>query len=335
MASDPAPDSPPAVLPTLPTEIWQRIIAFASGPPSFDSPTRQPLLARCSLVNRTWQHWTQKQLFKEPTLSSWEQAQSFERVLAEEHDKSCNEKVDLPRPLGAAVRVLRLGTEWGALEQDKGGAKYQLDLLLQHCTSLDALFIGLCAVHLWEVSFASSGFSGFSLPNVRHLTMLDVCRIFCDVEAVYADTKLPSPDKLAITSYSPGLPFDNLHLYTSLAFVHAPVETLRVPGTLDLLPPSLRFLRITSGHFFGSDFLTPFFVAHPDALPKLEDRILPMRLQTAAAFVELRAWAGAMGVRLTWEKDEEGPGTAHDEGFWSVVRRVEKTLEREARDASE
>ncbi|GAA5867469.1 hypothetical protein JCM1840_002148 [Sporobolomyces johnsonii] len=59
-----------------------------------------------------------------------------------------------------------------------------------------------------------------------------------------------------------------------------------------------------------------------------------MRLQTSAGFVSLRAWAEAKGVRLTWEKDDKSWGSAHDEGFWTVVRRVDTTLEREARDAS-
>lgn len=97
------------------------------------------------------------------------------------------------------------------------------------------------------------------------------------------------------------------------------------------LPSSLRFLRITSGHFFGSDYLTPYFLSHPSAFPQLEELILPMRLRAASSFEPLREWAKAKRVRIEWEKDEESPGTVCIRGFWEVVERVEALVEREKR----
>ncbi|GAA5831305.1 hypothetical protein JCM5353_008551, partial [Sporobolomyces roseus] len=93
---------------------------------------------------------------------------------------------------------------------------------------------------------------------------------------------------------------------------------------LSYLPSSLRFLRITSGHFFGSDYLTPYFLSHPSAFPQLEELILPMRLRAASSFETLREWAKEKRVRTEWEKDEESPGTVWDRGFWEVVERVER-----------
>ncbi|GAA5867471.1 hypothetical protein JCM1840_002149 [Sporobolomyces johnsonii] len=158
-------------------------------------------------------------------------------------------------------------------------------------------------------------------------------RIFPNVVAVRGRTGLPSPEECTITSWSPVYYYDDLHLHTSLVFVCLPVNDSRMESMLNHLPPSLRFL-LDTGDFFGSDFFMPYSLAHPNALPNLEELILPMRLQTSAGFVSLRAWAEAKGVRLTWEKDDKSWGSAHDEGFWTVVRRVDTTLEREARDAS-
>ncbi|GAA5882733.1 hypothetical protein JCM1840_005604 [Sporobolomyces johnsonii] len=142
----------------------------------------------------------------------------------------------------------------------------------------------------------------FFVSNICHLTMDDVScdfvssslaygafsHIFSDVAAVHGRTELPPPEKCTITSWSHGYYYDDLHRYTSLVFTHFSVENSRLQGMLDRLPPLLCFLRITRHHFFSTDVLMPYFLAHPDAFPKLEELILPMRLQTAALFADLR-----------------------------------------------
>lgn len=116
-----------------------------------------------------------------------------------------------------------------------------------------------------------------------------------------------------------------------LILVHFDVEMLRssIAEAFKALPTTLRFLRVTAGHFFGSDVLTPGLTAHRHRLTRLEELILPLRLQTGAAFQELREWTAREGVRIRYERDEEGQGTVWDEGWWRCVRRVEALVETE------
>ncbi|GAA5838032.1 hypothetical protein JCM11251_006829 [Rhodosporidiobolus azoricus] len=106
-------------------------------------------------------------------------------------------------------------------------------------------------------------------------------------------------------------------------------EDMRRMQAMRNVPPSVRFLRFTSGHFFGSDFLTPFLSSSDNHLKKLEELVLPMRLSTGAAYEELREWCKKEGVRVVYEKDEEGEGTMWEARFWQCVRRWEKEVEQE------
>ncbi|GAA6013361.1 hypothetical protein JCM10207_000868 [Rhodosporidiobolus poonsookiae] len=122
---------------------------------------------------------------------------------------------------------------------------------------------------------------------------------------------------------------------SELIFLSCPAGALRTfdhANPLSHLPSTLRSLRLTSGHFFGNDFLTPFLASPDNTLSALEELILPMRLSTGLAFEALRSWAAQKGVRIVWEKDEEGQGTLHDELFWCAVQRWEKKIEMEERE---
>jgi hypothetical protein len=85
-----------------------------------------------------------------------------------------------------------------------------------------------------------------------------------------------------------------------LLLFHCSVEHLRNPSSFDALPSSLRYLRVTSGHFFGSDVLTPGLRSNEARLTNLEELILPLRLSTAAAFEGLRGWAREKGLQIRW-----------------------------------
>ncbi|GAA6030945.1 hypothetical protein JCM8097_008950 [Rhodosporidiobolus ruineniae] len=118
-----------------------------------------------------------------------------------------------------------------------------------------------------------------------------------------------------------------------LVLFSCPAEALRgkpyvaerhgVGAYLGGLPSSLRALRLTAGHFFGSDFLTPFLSSPSNRLRALEELILPLRVSTGAAFEGLRSWAGREGVRIVWERDEDGLGSMEDARWWAHVRRWE------------
>ncbi|GAA5984482.1 hypothetical protein JCM11641_006998 [Rhodosporidiobolus odoratus] len=119
----------------------------------------------------------------------------------------------------------------------------------------------------------------------------------------------------------------------SLDFFSCPAELLRPEGQLSNLPRTLRVLRLTSGHFFGSDFLTPFLSSTANHLSQLEELILPMRVSTGAAYGALKEWASESGIKITWERDEAGQGTLHDEPFWRVVERLEGQAEKQEKVA--
>lgn len=142
---------------------------------------------------------------------------------------------------------------------------------------------------------------------------------------------LPPLKALSLRNSDATVNWDSLQ---GLLLFHCDVEFIRNPSSFDALPPSLRYLRVTSGHFFGSDFLTPGLRSQEARLSNLEELILPLRLSTAAVFEELRSWARGDGPRIRWERDEEGQGTLWDEGFWDCVRRMEAT-EREEREKAE
>lgn len=136
---------------------------------------------------------------------------------------------------------------------------------------------------------------------------------------------LPPLEAFSLRNRDATIDRDSVH---GLLLFHCDVEFLRNPSSFDDLPSSLRYLRVTSGHFFGSDVLTPGLRSQEARLSNLEELILPLRLSTAAAFERLRSWAREKGLRIRWEKDEEGQGTVWDEGFWECVRRME-AMERE------
>lgn len=120
-------------------------------------------------------------------------------------------------------------------------------------------------------------------------------------------------------------------LLARVALLHVEVESLRPDDAFTKLPPTLRFLRVTSGHFFGSDVVTPGLKRERKRLALLEELILPLRLESASAFDELREWTKEEGVRIRYEADERGQGSVNDERFWRSVRRVEAVLTEEAR----
>jgi len=218
---------------------------------------------------------------------------------------------------------------------------------------------GLRQLHVWDSNFLRTYFppqglldtSSNCLENLKHLTledsMLNHPPLSRDIPKTFPFHLTPNltalnghhsipPNLSFLVSYSPNCRLDALIETPLLFFSSHSTQLCPHPGEndqpLSYLPSSLRFLRVTSGHFFGCDYLTPYFLSHPRSLPNLEELILPMRLRAAGAFENLREWAKARGVRIAWEKDEESPGTVWDKGFWEVVERVEEIVEREKRE---
>jgi hypothetical protein len=222
---------------------------------------------------------------------------------------------------------------------------------------------GLRTLYIWDSTIEQPANPGSNerplfLPHLRYLFLDDVA-LNSMPSPIFTHHALPSLAALVATRTLTTTPFgparidlvalmerDTLHAISiregvfhhrysqnHVNLLHCDVEQLRQPSAFNDLPTSLRFLRITSGHFFGSDILTPSLRQHRPRLVHLEELILPLRLETAAAFGPLRAWAKREGIRITYERDEEGQGTAYDEGFWTCVRRVERIVEEEERRA--
>ncbi|GAA6008128.1 hypothetical protein JCM11491_001895 [Sporobolomyces phaffii] len=206
--------------------------------------------------------------------------------------------------LAQLVKTLRIGNEFEDLGGDPHGDRFELAELLSRLDSLETLFLGRLR-----------RLSPMALFQASKLESLHIW----DCEFVPVPPSDPRPVLERIKS--------------SIAFLSCWIDDLR--PTLDstplsYLPRSLRFLRIVSGHFFGRDFLTPYLSTNrASELPLLEELILPQRLSTSAAFEALREWATESGVRITYERDEERPGSVWDRGFWQIVDRVERQLEEE------
>ncbi|GAA5886527.1 hypothetical protein JCM6882_001675 [Rhodosporidiobolus microsporus] len=161
-------------------------------------------------------------------------------------------------------------------------------------------------------------------PTIRYLHALPLPTQLFGVEG--ADPQI-TEGELALGAVTKG----QLNCGSPILGFSCTAEELRRRDGLKRLPPSLRFLRLTSGHFFGRDFLTPFLSSSSarNHLIKLEELVLPMRVSTGAAYEDLRAWARGNGVRVVWERDEEGMGTMWEGGFWECVRRWEGVVARE------
>ncbi|ORY45849.1 hypothetical protein BCR35DRAFT_311075 [Leucosporidium creatinivorum] len=341
-------------LPSLPLELVQLILDFAVPPPGYGEWTeRKSILHAFALVSRRWRETYQPQLFGDVVLRTANSALRFK-------ESAGNVK------LAKLVNTIRVGSQWEGQPKgfDGDASKCQLGDIFRRCTSLKTLQIGrmdnvdeqdiaaaerLESLAIWDSLIGIPGSYVTLSLAVRHLFLdgnahvhsgeLSFASRFPHLSALaiavppppFHDPRprsLPALKALSLRNNDAVINWDSLK---GLLLLHCDVEFLRNPSVFDALPSSLRYLRVTSGHFFGSDVLTPGLRSQEARLANLEELILPLRLSTAAAFEGLRSWAREKNLKIRWERDEDGQGTVWDEGFWECVRRVEAEVRRRSK----